>query len=81
MSFYDNFYELRRTSAVSFDVFSTEDAEQERVWLLIPLKVGIVIAQEVEVGAMYSPTIVLSQGNFPYKYGINSIQAGVTYHF
>lgn len=80
-SSYDNNYEFRRTAAGSVDIIPNKDAEPRWIWVSIPFKVGVVIQSKVEVGAAYSPNMVLSDGNFPYKYGINSIQAGVVYHF
>jgi len=80
-SAYDNFYELKRTSAGSVDIIPNKDAEPRRTWFSIPVKVGIVFRQKVEVGVMYSPNMVLSHGDFPYKYGITIVQAGCVYHF
>jgi len=80
-SFYDNFYELRRTSAGSVDVIPNKDAEPRKIWLSLPAKAGIVIRQKIEVGIMYSPNMVLSHGDFLYKYSLNSIQVGAVYHF
>jgi hypothetical protein len=80
-SSYDNDYELRRTSAGSVDIIPNKDAEPRRIWASIPLEVGAVVAARIEVGVAYIPNMVLSHGDFPYKFGINSIETGILYHF
>ncbi|HEX8037857.1 MAG TPA: hypothetical protein VF490_01845 [Chryseosolibacter sp.] len=80
VSVYDYTYEMRRTSVGTVEIFSNNDAEPKRNWVSVPLKIGIVV-QKFELGVAYSPTSVLNNGDFIYKYGINSIQGGAIYHF
>ncbi len=81
VSVYDYTYEMRRTSAGTVEIFSNKDAEPRRKWISIPVKIGVLIQQKVELGVTYSPNSVLNDGDFIYKYGMNSLQAGAVYHF
>jgi hypothetical protein len=78
---YDNQYEMRRTSASSVDIVPNDYAEPKKIWLSFPLKVGVVLFRKFELGAAYSPNMPLSHRHFLYNYSINTLQAGVVYHF
>jgi hypothetical protein len=80
-SSYVNQYELRRSSAGSVDILPNKDAEPRKIWPSLPVKAGVVVLRKVEIGVMYSPNMVLSHGDFVYKFGINSFQVGASYHF